>query len=134
MIERAVLLSGTVGAGKTTVGEELAQLLTDRGEPHAFVDLDRLSELWPPPKDDPFNERLVVANLSAIAANFAGAGTRSLVMSGVVENAMGVERYRSAVGGCSLTIVRITASLSFDCRAFTAPSRGLGRSRSCLAP
>ncbi len=111
MIERAALLSGTVGAGKTTVGEELAELLKDRGEPHAFIDLDRLSEFWPAPEDDRFNGRLVLANLAAITRNFAAAGARTLVMSGVVETAKGVEEYRLAIGGCPLTVVRVTASL-----------------------
>jgi len=111
VIERAALLSGTVGAGKTTIGEELAGLLKDRGEPHAFIDLDRLSELWPAPEDDRFNGRLILANLAAITRNFAAAGARSLVMSGVVESATSVEKYRMAIGGCPLTVVRITASL-----------------------
>ncbi len=111
MIERATLLSGTVGAGKTTVGEELAELLKDRGEPHAFIDLDRLSELSPAPEDDRFNGRLVLANLAAITRNFAAAGARTLVMSGSVETAKGVEEYRRAIGGCPLTVVRVTASL-----------------------
>jgi adenylylsulfate kinase len=111
VIERAALLSGTVGAGKTTVGEELAELLKDRGEPHAFIDLDRLSELWPAPKDDRFNGRLVLANLAAVTRNFAAAGARTLVMSGVVEMAEGVAEYRMAIGGWPLTIVRVTASL-----------------------
>jgi adenylylsulfate kinase len=111
VIERAALLSGTVGAGKTTVGEELAGLLQDRGEPHAFIDLDRLSELWPAPQDDPFNEQLVLGNLAAVTRNFAAAGARTLVMSGVVETAEGVDKYRLAIGGCPLTVVRVTASL-----------------------
>jgi adenylylsulfate kinase len=111
LIERAALLSGTVGAGKTTVGEELSELLKDRGEPHAFIDLDRLSELWPAPEGDPLNERLVLANLAAITRNFAAAGARTLVMSGVVETAERIDKYRLATGGCPLTVVRITASL-----------------------
>ncbi len=109
MIERAALLSGTVGAGKSTVGEKLAELLKDRDEPHAFIDLDRLSELWPAPEDDLFNGRLVLANLAAITRNFAAAGAPTLVISGVVETAKGIDKYRMAIG-CPLTVVRITAS------------------------
>ena len=109
MIERAALLSGTVGAGKSTVGEKLAELLKDRDEPHAFIDLDRLSELWPAPEDDLFNGRMVLANLAAITRNFAAAGARTPVISGVVETAKGIDKYRMAIG-CPLTVVRITAS------------------------
>jgi adenylylsulfate kinase len=109
VIERAALLSGAVGAGKTTVGEELAELLKDRGEPHAFIDLDRLSQFWPAAEDDQFNGRLVLANLAEITRNFTAAGARTLVMSGVVETAEAIGKYRMAIG-CPLTVVRVTAS------------------------
>ena len=114
MIERAALLSGTVGAGKTTIGEELAGLLKDRGEPHAFIDLDRLSELWPAPEDDRFNGRLILANLAAIRGTSLRQRTRSLVMSGVVESATSVEKYRTAIGGCPLTVGRSLCARTSD--------------------
>jgi len=104
-----VLFSGTLGCGKTTVGEEIAELLRLAGEPHAFVDLDALREQWPPPEDDPWNFRLTVANLAAIAVNLDLAGVRSLVLSGVVESRQEIEAYERAIGGGDLVVARVVA-------------------------
>lgn len=110
MIERALLVNGTTGVGKTTVAEAVAHLLAERGEPHAWIDLDALSESWPAPSDDPFNARVVAANVACTSANFAEAGARTLVLAGVVETRDQFQAYEQAVG-CTLTVVRLTAPL-----------------------
>src|SRR5258708_347501 len=46
---RALLLSGPVGSGKTTVLLALGELLEERGEPYALVDLDWLAWGQPAP-------------------------------------------------------------------------------------
>jgi adenylylsulfate kinase len=107
MIERALFLTGTVGTGKTTVASQLGDLLRERGEPHGVVDLDWLSEYWPPPEDDRFNVGLVIANLRAVAANYAEAGARSLVLSGVVTSAAHLASLGEAIGACPLALVRL---------------------------
>ena len=37
------MLTGVYGSGKSSVAEEVAYLLEQRGEPHALLDLDYLS-------------------------------------------------------------------------------------------
>jgi Ni2+-binding GTPase involved in maturation of urease and hydrogenase len=46
MLVRTVWLNGTVGAGKTTVGEALAKLLADAGEAVAFINTDDIGRSW----------------------------------------------------------------------------------------
>jgi hypothetical protein len=48
----------------------LGDLLADRGVPHAVIDLDRFCQVWPAPEDDPFQHRLLLANLRAVADNY----------------------------------------------------------------
>lgn len=43
-----LLLSGTVGVGKTSVVAEICEILSAREVPHTFVDLDALTCSWPP--------------------------------------------------------------------------------------
>lgn len=97
--ERAVLLiTGTVGAGKTTTAEAMGDRLGEQGVPHAVVDLDWLSRSWPTPADDPFNSALELENLAAVAVNFFRAGSSRLVLAGVVESQGMRSRYEQAVG------------------------------------
>jgi len=107
---RAVVLNGTCGAGKTTIGETMAEVLADDGDAVAFIDVDALGAAWPRPADDPYNVRLAAKNLGSVAENFAGAGVRSLVVASVVQNEADLARYSSAVGQL-LEVVRLVAPL-----------------------
>jgi adenylylsulfate kinase len=109
VISRAVLISGTVGVGKTTVGQEIAALLRDADEPNAFVDVDAIADQWPAPDDDPFNLGLAVANLACMIGNLERARVRSLVLAGIAESAHDIDRFRAALGQCPLTLIRLVA-------------------------
>lgn len=108
MLLRALFVNGTVGVGKTTVGTAVAQALADAGHPVAFVDLDRLRELWPAPTGDRFNTRLAAENLACVAKNGAHAGATTLVVAGVIESPSDLTRYADALAA-PLTIVRLVA-------------------------
>ena len=109
-MSRALLLNGTVGAGKTSVAAAVGDLLRERGVPHAVVDLDALRQAWPAPEGDRFNMTILLSNLHAVSANVRAAGARSLVLAGVVETAADRDALRRAVG-VPLTVVRLTADL-----------------------
>ena len=104
----AVLLSGTVGAGRTTTAHALSALELARGRRHAVVDLDEIRLLRPPPPDDPFAHEVELANLADLALNFRAAGATHFVLAGVVEDAREVPRYAAALGGGPLLLCRLT--------------------------
>ena len=108
MRERALFLNGTVGVGKSTTADAVSALLIERGIPHAIIDLDALRAGWPAPDGDPFNTALELANLRPVAANHRAAGAQVLILPGVIEDAAEVPRYRDALGGLPLTVVRLT--------------------------
>jgi predicted kinase len=95
---RALLISGTVGAGKTTAAEAVGERLRERGVPHAVIDLDQLRRRWPSPPADPFDLSVELANLTAVASTYLAAGAQRLVLAGVLEDRAARERYRRAVG------------------------------------
>ncbi len=103
----AVLINGTVGAGKTTTAAALSALLQDRQVPHGLVDLDQVRLLFPPPPTDPFQHEVELANLRDIAANYRSAGASRLVVAGVVEDPREVPRYLAALRVRSLLICRL---------------------------
>ena len=49
MSPRALLLTGTVRVGKTTVAAAVGDLLRERQVANAVVDLDELRRAWPAP-------------------------------------------------------------------------------------
>jgi gluconate kinase len=106
-----LLITGAVGAGKSTVGAEVFRLLREAGIPSAFVDLAALGNGWPPPPDDPWNERLTHANLACIWANFRRAGARRLVVCRVLEARSLLRHVEAAVPGAQITVVRLRARL-----------------------
>jgi gluconate kinase len=106
-----LLLTGAVGAGKSTIGAQVARLLRDAGLAYAFVDLAVVGQAWPSPADDPWNERLAPANLAAMWANYAAAGARRLVPCRVLEDRGLLGRIERAVPGAAVTVVWLDAPL-----------------------
>lgn len=107
----SVFLNGTVGAGKTTTGETLHRLLADNGISNAMIDLDQLRRSWPAPPTDRFNHELELENLQAVATNYREVGVRRFILAGVLEDLAEVERYRLALGGGKLTVIRLDPPL-----------------------
>ncbi|GAA3561600.1 hypothetical protein GCM10022419_047800 [Nonomuraea rosea] len=106
----ALLITGTVGAGKTSVADAAGDLLAGAGIPHAVIDLDWLRRAWPAPPGDPFNGALTMRNLSAVAANFLAGGAERLVLAGVIEDRDERDRHEQALG-VPLAVCRIHVAL-----------------------
>jgi hypothetical protein len=105
-----VLLTGVYGSGKSSVAEEIAYLLEQRGEPYALLDLDYLS--W---ADDGTSDRasefgLMLENLAAVAANYRRAGIRLFVLAYFVRSVGEVQGVREALG-LPLRVARLTVRL-----------------------
>ena len=93
----ALLITGTVGAGKTSVAEVVGDRLNEAEISNAVIDLDWLRRTWLSPQGDPFNVAMTLRNLRSVAGNYLDSGTERLVLAGVVENAAQRERFREAL-------------------------------------
>jgi adenylylsulfate kinase len=107
----ALLISGTVGSGKTTVAGQVGELLTKAQVAHAIVDLDELRRAWPAPPDDRFNLALCLRNLTAVSRTYRAAGATRLVLAGVVESRAERRRYEQAVA-VPLRLARLEVDLA----------------------
>ncbi|MFJ9682298.1 adenylyl-sulfate kinase [Streptomyces sp. NPDC101194] len=107
---RALLINGTVGAGKTSVADAVGELLGEAGVPHAVIDLDGLRRMWPSPAGDRFHFALLLRNLSSVAANYRDAGADRIVLAGVAETGEDRDRLREAVGA-DLAVCRLRVEL-----------------------
>jgi guanylate kinase len=104
----ALVLSGPPGVGKTAVGWRVFDRCTDLALDPAFVDLDLLGAAWPAPDDDPHQSRLKATNLAAVWSNYVRAGSRRLIIAGVVENLRERRQLEEATGG-PVVICRLDA-------------------------
>ena len=105
-----LLITGTVGVGKTTVAEAVGELLTEAEIPHAVMDLDWLCQSWPTPSADRFNVGMLLRNLRCVAANYLEAGATRLVLAGVAESRTERDHYEEAIG-IGLSVCRLRAHL-----------------------
>jgi len=106
-----LIITGPPGVGKTTVAAEVSELLDSAGVAHAYVDIDSLRWCYPRPPGDRFRNTLAMKNLAAVWVNFQAAGAGRLVLADVVEARDDLERYRIAVPGAEIVVVRLQASL-----------------------
>lgn len=108
MAPRPVLvLNGVCGVGKTTIAEAVSDLLNTRQIPHALIDLDALSKLFPRPDNDPFGTDTALHNLQTLLPNL---GPRPLIVARVVETAAQMMALSQTLAPCTLTHVLLQAA------------------------
>ena len=105
-----LILSGPVGVGKTTIGQEVSSLLSADNVAHTFIDLDALTQTFPRPPDDPYGDRLALSNLRQVWANSLAAGSGNLIVARVVETRSAVDRIQDAVPHSSPKVCQLRAS------------------------
>jgi hypothetical protein len=104
-----LVLTGTVGSGKTVVAIEIGHILEQQGKPTAVVDLDWLG--WMHLRSSAITaDQLIARNLAAIWPNLREAGMRYAVLARAIVGRDGLDALRVAVPDADLTVVRLTAS------------------------
>lgn len=105
-----LVVTGTVGVGKSTVAGAISARLDRGGVAHAMVDLDHLRWRYPRDAADPYRIGLGLRNLAAVWANYRASGAERLVIADVVEAPGDVAGYRRAIPGAEVVVVRLEAS------------------------
>jgi adenylylsulfate kinase len=102
----ALVLTGTVGSGKSTVAAEINDALAEFKVPNAAVDLDALVWHWPSTSE--WNNDLMFENLASLWPNYLAHGATHLILARVLEDRAELDRYREAVPGAEITVCRLT--------------------------
>lgn len=107
---RAVVITGTIGVGKTTLAEAISELLHERRLRHALIDVDWLGQVYPPPDpDDPYNMGLSLDNLATIWPNYVATGIRYAIVSATLESRDQLDGLMAAMPGSGCVVVLATA-------------------------
>ncbi len=104
-----LLITGTIGSGKTSVAIAIGEILSERGEANAGVDLDWLGWVHLPDGDDGTILELIARNLTAIWPNLRTAGVRRVVLVRALRAQEELETLRRAVPDAEITVVRLAA-------------------------
>lgn len=114
--DRVVVVTGPVGAGKSTVAAALSYLLERAEIPHGMIDVDYVRWCYPAPADDRFHAKLGRRNTAAVAANYRAAGARVIVLADVVEDMAQRGEYEAVVPTAEVSIVRLRVPLDVIAR------------------
>ena len=109
MAVHVVVISGSMGSGKTTVMAEASDLLTASRVAHAAIDLDALGVGYLP--DDTWND-LTYRNLASLCANHRVAGVTRLLIAEAVENRAELDLIRNAIPDSEILVCRLKARLA----------------------
>jgi thymidylate kinase len=121
-MEHLIVITGSMGTGKTTALGEASDLLTERGIHHAAVDLDALSVAYLPDRE---GDGVMVANLAAVCANYAAARVNRLVLAAAIESRADLRRIVTAAGAMAAIVCRLRAAPEVMEQRVAARERGI---------
>ena len=108
----ALVLTGGLGAGKTSVGVEVGEILSALGTPVSVVDLDQLCWTAPAAWSGMAVDDVLFGALAAILPVHAAAGVQHLVLPRLVRSRAELAHLRAALGEASVVVVELTAKES----------------------
>jgi hypothetical protein len=123
-VPRILVISGSMGAGKTAVMGEASDLLAERGIVHAAFDLDALGIVLLP---EPQSRELQSRNLAAIYNNCVEAGVECFLIAAAIESREVLDDVRRAMGNANVTVCRLIVPL--DTMAARLQTREVGMRR-----
>ena len=83
-MESLLIITGTMGAGKTSVLGEASDILALRGIVHAAIDLDALGLAHLPSAAD--GDGVMYRNLQSVCENYSSLGVKRLLLARAIED------------------------------------------------
>ena len=120
-----LIITGTMGAGKSAVLGEASDILALRHTIHAAIDLDALGLAYLPSMAS--NDSVMYANLQSVCKNFAAAGVRRLVLARAMGDRTELEFCRDIVSATNTMVCRLTAGIETMQRRVKMRESGLAQ-------
>ena len=103
-----LIITGTMGAGKTTILAEASDILALRHIVHAAIDLDALGLAHL--RSAARNDGLMYGNLDSVCKNYASLGVRRFLVARAIGNRAELELCRSIISATN-TVVCLTGNI-----------------------
>jgi len=120
-----LIITGTMGAGKTAVLGEASDFLAQRQIVHAAIDLDALGVAHLP--SAALSDGVMYENLRSICRNYAAQGVHRFLLARAIEDEAQLRLCLSSIPSASAVICRLTASI--DAMKRRVQMRDLGMSQ-----
>jgi len=109
LTESLLIITGTMGAGKTAVLGEASDILAQRQIVHAAIDLDALGLAHLP--SAAFSDSVMYDNLRSICGNFAALGVRRFLLARAIEDEAQLKLCREIIPAANTVVCRLVASI-----------------------
>jgi shikimate kinase len=103
-----IIITGTMGAGKTTVMAEASDILAAAEVVHAAIDLDVLAVAHLPEEHAP---DIAYRNLASVWSNYEDAGVTRLLLAAAMESNAVLTRIRDAIPDAEIVVCRLTVDI-----------------------
>jgi hypothetical protein len=103
-----LIITGSMGSGKTSVLGEASDLLALRHITHAAIDLDTLGLAY---VDSGETKKVMYRNLQSVCNNYAALGVTRLLLVRAIEDSDELELCREAVSATNTVVCRLSASV-----------------------
>jgi hypothetical protein len=104
-----LIITGSMGAGKTSVLAEASDTLALRHIVHAAIDLDALGLAHLPFAAG--NDGAMYRNLESVCKNYAALGVTRILLARAMEDRAELELCRTVVTAATTTVCRLTAGI-----------------------
>jgi hypothetical protein len=128
--ESLLIITGTMGAGKTTVLGEASDILALRDIAHAAVDLDALGLAHIPSARG--NDAVMYRNLRSVCENYTSLGVKRLLLARAMEDGAELELCRGVVSATNTVVCRLTAGIEAMEQRVNMRESGVSQ-RKCVA-
>jgi hypothetical protein len=107
--ESLLIITGSMGAGKSAVLAEASDILRLRYIPHAAIDLDALGLAHLPSSAS--NDDVMYRNLQCVCKNYSSLGVRRFLVARAMEDRIELELCRGVVSATKTIVCRLAASV-----------------------
>jgi hypothetical protein len=130
VISTLLIITGTMGAGKTAVLGEASDILAQRRMVHAAIDVDALGVAHLPSAAR--SDGVMYDNLRSICRNYAALGVQRFLLARAIEDDAELKLCRDIIPAANTVLCRLTASIEAMTQRVEIRDSGISR-RDCVA-
>jgi hypothetical protein len=109
-LQNLLVITGTMGSGKSSVLVEASDILALRHIAHAAIDVDVLGISHLPSGDA--SDAVMHVNLRSVCQNYAALGVRRFLLARALESRADLDRCRNIFPAANTVVCRLTASIA----------------------